>query len=500
MRGLCYKGEMMKKVLMVTSEAVPFAKTGGLADVVSALSESMRGMGHDVRIVMPRYYHIDRTHLKKLDDALGVWLGWGEEWTAVYEGRLPGCDVPVYFIEHERFFGRDGIYGHRADEGFKDNAARYSLLSRGAFQLCRMLHWIPDILHCHDWPSAPACYLLKKEEQNKGFEDTKSVLTIHNLGYQGIFSLEDSVYLQPETDMLNLSTLEFSGALNFLKSGIITADKITTVSPTYAEEIKRPDFGFGMDGLLNYRNRDLVGILNGVDYSDWHPEEDKYIAPDNFSIDNIKPKAAVKKKLQKRMGLEVKAKTPLVGIVTRLVDQKGIHELFEQGSGSVYPICRDMDVQFAILGAGEAWCEEELRNLASKLPNLAVYIGYDNELAHIIEAGSDFFLMPSRYEPCGLNQIYSLAYGTLPIVRRTGGLADTVENYDAENNRGTGFVFDDLRSDVIYEVMRWVVDTWENYRADITKMRKRAMKQHFSWEDSAKLYLELYNSFNNTDN
>ena len=482
----------MKKILMVTSETVPFAKTGGLADVVTALSVQLKNMGHDVRILMPRYYHIDRSKLKKHDDALGIWLGWGEEWTAVYEGKIPESDVPVYFLDHERFYGRDGIYGHRPDEGFKDNAARYSLLSRGAFQLCRMLHWIPDVLHCHDWPAAPACYLLKKEEMSGGFADTKSVLTIHNIGYQGIFPLDDALFLQPETDMLNLSTLEFSGALNFLKAGIITADKITTVSPTYAEEIKRPEYGFNMDGLLNYRSRDLSGILNGIDYSDWNPETDRFIAPDNFNADNIKPKAVLKKKLQKRMGLEVKAGVPLVGIITRLVDQKGIRELFEPGSGAAYQICSDMKVQFAVLGSGEAWCEDELNRLAGQLTNFSVYIGYNNELAHLIEAGSDFFLMPSRYEPCGLNQIYSLAYGTLPIVRRTGGLADTVENYDAEKSLGTGFVFDDLRPDVLYNVMNWVVETWETNRADIRKMRKKAMKKVFSWEKSAEEYLKLY--------
>ena len=484
----------MKKILMVTSETVPFAKTGGLADVVSALSVQLKEMGHDVRILMPRYYHIDRSKLKKHDEALGIWLGWGEEWTAVYEGTLPGSEVPVYFLDHERFYGRDGIYGHRADEGFKDNAARYSLLSRGSFQLCRMLHWTPDIIHCHDWPSAPACYLLKKEEQHRGFSKTKSVLTIHNIGYQGIFPLEDAIYLQPETDILNLSTLEFSGALNFLKSGIITADKITTVSPTYAEEIKRPEFGFNMEGLLNYRHNDLYGILNGIDYSDWNPETDRYIEPDNFSLGKTGPKAAVKKKLQKRMGLKVMQKIPLVGIVTRLVDQKGIIELFEPGRGAIYSICRDMNVQFVILGSGDAWCEQELNELSVKLPNLSVHIGYNNELAHMIEAGSDFFLMPSRYEPCGLNQIYSLAYGTLPIVRRTGGLADTVENYDQEKKTGTGFVFDDLRPDVLYSVMKWVVETWEERREDIRSMRKRAMKQRFSWEQSAEEYLKLYES------
>ena len=478
---------------MVTSETVPYAKTGGLADVVTALSVHLKKMGHDVRILMPRYYHIDRGSLKKNDAALGIWLGKGEEWTAVYEGFLPDTDVPVYFLDHERFFGRDGIYGHKADEGFIDNAARYALLSRGAFQLCRMLHWTPDILHCHDWPAAPACYLLKKEEQHRGFSNTKSILTIHNIGYQGIFSLADAVYLQPETDMLNLSTLEFSGALNFLKSGIITADKITTVSLTYAEEIKRPEYGFGMEGLLNYRHHDLHGILNGIDYEDWNPATDKFIYPNNFTVDSIKPKTAVKKELQEMMGLKVKQSIPLVGIVTRLVDQKGIRELFEPGYGAMYSICINMNVQFAVLGSGDSWCETELLSLAERLPNLAVKIGYDNRLAHMIEAGSDFFLMPSRYEPCGLNQIYSLSYGTLPIVRKTGGLADTVENYDRENNRGTGFVIEDLRPDVLYKVMQWVVDTWENHRDDIRKMRKRAMKEQFTWDKSAEEYLKLYN-------
>ena len=234
------------KILMVTSEIVPFAKTGGLADVVTALSVELAKLGNDVRVIMPRYYHIDRSKLKRVDGALGIWLGSGEEWTAVYQDRLPGTEVPVYFLDHERFFGRDGIYGERPDKGFEDNAARFSLLSRGAFQLCRMLHWIPDIVHAHDWPSAPACYLRKKEERYRDFAKTRTVLTIHNLGYQGIFSLHDSIFLQPETDVLNISTIEFSGALNFLKAGIMTADKITTVSPTYAEEIKKPEFGFGM--------------------------------------------------------------------------------------------------------------------------------------------------------------------------------------------------------------------------------------------------------------
>ncbi len=482
----------MKKILMVTSETIPFAKTGGLAEVVTELSGQLTALGHDVRIIMPRYYHIGRQELEKKDQALGIWLGHGEEWTAVYEGRLPGHDVPVYFLDHERFYGRDGIYGNRPDEGFTDNAARYSLLSRGAFQLCRMLHWIPDVIHCHDWPAAPACYLLKKEEQDGEFSETSSVLTIHNLGYQGIFSLDDAVYLQRETDRLNLSTLEFSGALNFLKSGIITADQITTVSPFYAEEIKSSGHGFGMDGLLNYRGEDLTGIINGIDYSVWNPEADPFIAPHHFSVDNIKNKSSLKKKLQKDMGLEINTKIPVIGIVSRLVEQKGFRELCAPGYGSLHSICRDMKLQFVILGSGDKWCEDELMRLADTLPNLAVRIGFDNPLAHLIEAGSDFFLMPSIYEPCGLNQMYSLSYGTLPVVRHTGGLADTVENYDQQKGSGTGFVFNDLYPEVLYNVMSWVVETWEKRRPHITKMRRTAMKQRFTWEKSALEYLKVY--------
>jgi starch synthase len=484
----------MKKILMLSSEAVPFAKTGGLADVVTALSAQLKAMGHDVRILMPRYYHIDRGNFIKHEAAIGIPLGRGEEWTAAYEGKLPGTEVPVYFLDHERFFGRGGIYGNRPDEGFRDNAARFALLSRGAFQLCRMLQWTPEVIHCHDWPSAPACYILKKEERYSEFRDTKSVLTIHNLGYQGIFSLDDAVYIQPETDAINLSTLEFSGALNFLKSGIITADKITTVSPTYAEEIKKPEYGFNMDGLLNYRSADLRGILNGIDYSVWDPAVDEHIAPNNFSSDSITGKAAAKKALQQKMGLKTDRNIPLVGIVSRLVEQKGFGELCAPGYGSLYSICKDMDFQFAILGSGDSWCEEELKRLSNIIPNLSVKIGYDNQLAHLIEAGSDFFLMPSRYEPCGLNQMYSLSYGTLPIVRRTGGLADTVENYNQENGGGTGFVFDDLRPDVLYNVMGWVEETWKERRPHIKKMRKRAMKNRFTWEESAMQYLNIYES------
>ncbi len=343
----------MKKILMVTSETTPFAKTGGLAEVVSELAIHLSKLGADVRILMPRYYHIDREALRKKDEALGIWLKDSEKWTAVYEGALPNSKVPVYFLDHEQYYGRQGIYGPRPDEEFKDNAARFSLLSRGVFQLCRMLHWIPDIIHCHDWTAAPACYYLRKEEQHREFSSTRSVLTIHNLGYQGIFSLNDVSCLQQETDWLALSALEFAGSLNFLKAGIMSADQITTVSPTYADEIKRPEHGFGLDGLLSYRHEDLSGILNGIDYTVWNPAVDPYIAPHHYSIKNIRNKSIIKKKLQKEMKLPVNTKVPLVGMVSRMAEQKGFRELCGPGHGSLYSICRNMDVQFAILGTGD---------------------------------------------------------------------------------------------------------------------------------------------------
>jgi starch synthase len=483
-----------KKILMITSEAIPYAKTGGLADVVTALALELSRKGHDVRILLPRYYRIDRSKLEHHPQPLSVWMNDKEEWTGVYETKLEDGEgsCTVYFLDHEMFFGRDGIYGHRMDKGFEDNAIRYALLCRGAFQLCRMLHWIPDVFHCHDWAAAPVCYLLQKEEIYKEFARSISVLTIHNLGYQGKFALEDAKYIQQEMESFHLSTLEFEGDLNYLKSGIMSAHKLTTVSPTYAREIQGHEQGFKLNGLLHYRREDLTGILNGIDYNVWNPAIDPLLGEYNYTSDNMKPKGALKRLVQKEMNLPLNSKVPLVGIITRLVDQKGIQELFAPGRGAMYSICRNMDVQFAILGSGDYWCEEELNSLSKQLPNLSVFIGYNDELAHKIEGGCDFFLMPSRYEPCGLNQIYSLAYGTLPIVRATGGLADTVENYDQEKGEGTGFVFNDLYPDVLYNVMKWVTETWYERRPHIRKMRKKAMATHFSWTMAAEAYEKVY--------
>ena len=489
----------MIKVLMVTSELLPYAKTGGLADMVTALSKSLEKLKNasgeralDIRIILPRYYNIGRENLVKHPYPLGIPCPYGEEWAGLYETLLPGTDIPVYFVDHEGLYGRDGVYSHSGGEGFADNAKRFALFNRAVFQVCRALDWIPDIFHCHDWASSLVPYFLKKEEKYRDFSGSTSLLTIHNIGYQGIFSLEDTFYIQPERDLHSVSTLEFNGALNFLKTGIMSADLINTVSPTYAEEIKTPFYGHGLDGILRYRQEDLSGILNGADYEHWNPETDPYLMPDNYSSDRTANKGKIKKRLQKEVGLETDSSIPLIGMVTRLVSQKGIWELFGQGYGSLFLMLRDFKVQFVILGSGDKWCEDEISRLSSVFPNLKVWIGYNEHLAHLIEGGSDFFLMPSRYEPCGLNQIYSLRYGSLPIVRHTGGLADTVTNYDQETGEGTGFVFNDLNPQVLYNVTGWAVSTWYDRKKDITRMKKRAMKIDFSWEKSSVKYTDIY--------
>lgn len=480
------------KILMVTSETVPFAKTGGLADVVSALAIQFTRMGHDVKIVMPRYYKIDRSKLVKLEGPMGIAAGTSETWSAVYTTTMPGCDgLPVYFIDHELCFGRDGIYGVPTETDFHDNPYRFAVLCHGAFQLCRKLNWYPDIIHAHDWATALAPVLLKFVCRYSGFESSSSVLTIHNQGYQGQYSKDSFPALGIDWGLYYGASFEHNGGINFLQAGVASADMITTVSPTYADEIRTPAGGFGMDGLLRARGDAVRGILNGADVSQWNPAVDKKI-PAQYSVKDMSGKAKCKEALQKRMGLEVNKDIPIVGMVTRLADQKGIAEVFAPTYGSIYQICTDMKMQFVVLGSGEAWCEREIRALQAKLPNFRAYVGYSDALSHLIEAGSDFFLMPSRYEPCGLNQIYSMLYGTLPIVRRTGGLADTVENYNEKTGEGTGFMFDQLTPRAVYDTVGWAVWAYYNRPGHIKKMQKAGMKKTFTWDDAAKQYLDVY--------
>lgn len=480
------------KILMVSAEAVPFAKTGGLADAVSALAMTLSNLGHDVKIVIPRYYKIDRKKLNLLEGPMGVPVGGGEAWTAVYETSMPECEkLKVYFIDHEQAFGRDGIYGTPAETDFHDNPYRFSILCHGAFQLCRKLGWIPDVIHCHDWSACPSLVFLKHIYRYQDFKNTKGVLTIHNLGYQGQYSKESFQSFGIDWNLYYGAGFERHGGINLLQAGITSADMITTVSPTYANEIQTLEGGFGLDGLLRVRRDVVRGILNGVDLRSWNPETDKRI-PKNYSFKTIKDKAVNKKALQEKFGLEINPDIPLFGIVTRLADQKGIAELFAPTYGCMYNMCSNLKIQVVVLGSGEAWCENEINTLQSKLSNFRAYIGYDENLSHLIEAGSDFFIMPSRYEPCGLNQIYSMLYGTLPIVRKTGGLADTVENYNEATGQGTGFVFEQLTPGAVYDTVGWATYAYYNKKDHILQMQKTGMSKTFTWDESAKEYLEIY--------
>ncbi|MCL2834055.1 MAG: glycogen synthase [Treponema sp.] len=487
------------KILMISSEAVPFAKAGGLADMVSSLSLALAKQGNEVKIVIPRYYCVDRTKLQALEGPMGVPVGnYGnarEEWCKVYSAIMPGSGkknpVEIYFIDHEKFFGRDGIYGTPAEPDFLDNPQRFSFFCKSIFQLCRKISWYPDVLHSHDWPTALVPVYLKFGERRENFSKTISIFTVHNLGYQGVYYKDNFDYTGLGWENFYIAGFDDWNMMNFLKAALWSSDSLNTVSGRYAEETKTQVYGSRLDGVLRYRTADYRGILNGIDTNIWNPKKDKMI-PVTYSWDKLAGKAKAKEVLQKEMGLPVDPDIPVLGLISRLTEQKGVAELFGPGYGSAFSICRDMNLQMVVLGNGASWCENEIQSLSSRLPNFRAHIGYSERMSHLIEAGSDFYLMPSRYEPCGLNQMYSLNYGTVPIVRNTGGLTDTVENYNQETGGGTGFMFDDATPQAIYNTVGWAVWAWYNRRNHIEAMRIRGMKKDFSWASSAKQYVEMY--------
>ncbi len=479
------------KICMIASEAVPFAKTGGLADIVGSLSKKLSLLGHDIRVLLPRYASISTENLSTEVERLSVPVRFEDEECSILKGHFPNSEVPVYFLEHPAFSKRPGYYGGNGSHTYRDNHYRFALLSRSVFMLCRSIEWIPDILHSHDWQTALVNAYLREFEQVSEFKYSRGIFTIHNIGYQGIFSKHDIHTTQLSWETCNPEEPKVEDRLNYMKCGILNADAITTVSPTYAKEIQTEEFGHGMEKLLQERSATLYGILNGVDYNEWDPKQDPHI-PKAYSVEDLSGKTEAKLHLQKKVGLPVDPDVPLIGLVSRLAKQKGFYELCDLHRGALQRICREMSVQVVVLGTGEEWIEEELKSLQRRLPNLKVKTTFSDSLAHQIEAGSDLFLMPSRYEPCGLNQIYSLRYGTLPIVRSTGGLADTVENYDPETGTGTGFMFDDLSPESIYHTTEWAVSIWYDKPEDFKQMQKRAMDSHFSWKDSAAHYVDLY--------
>lgn len=481
------------RVLMVTSETVPFAKSGGLADVVTSLSAALFERGVDVRILMPYYSFIHDERIEDLRVEFTVPLGIGEEIGRLYRTQLPQKAVPVYLLSNAHLFGREGIYGGSDNVAYPDNLRRFAFFNRAVFSVCRAIDWIPQIIHLHDWPTGLVPSYLKGPQCGAEFGETASVFTIHNIGYQGVFARQDLYYTELTWDAIRDARNPADETINLLRLGLREAHMLTTVSPSYALEIQTPKYGAGLDHLLVERSSELAGILNGMDYDEWNPASDPLI-PHHFATEGLSGKARDKAVLQSRCGFSVDPEVPLIGIVSRLVDQKGFVELADPSNGSIRRICGDMKVQLVVLGTGEKWCEEQLKVLDRELPNFRAVIGFDNTMAHLIEAGADFFLMPSRYEPCGLNQMYSLRYGTLPIARRTGGLADTIEQFDQETGGGTGFLFDDLTPKSVYDVTGWAIWAWYNRREHIHRMVLRAMQKRFSWDDSASQYLEVYAS------
>ncbi len=478
----------MKKlnILFVASEVVPFAKTGGLADVAGALPKALKKLGHNIIVVMPRYYKIDKSKLTHHAGALGVPMGvMGEFWAGVYSSYLPNSDTPVFFIDYEEFYGRANLYDEDG-VAYNDNANRFVFLSKSAFMLCKKLNFQPDIIHANDWHTATMPTLARSRFVHD-FADAATVLTIHNLQHQGEFFKGVVDVLEIGWEHFNPMEFESYDSFNSLKGGIANADAITTVSKKYAQEIQTKEFGFGLENHISAHSKKLFGILNGVDYSEWNPSIDRYIAQ-NYSIDDMSGKKSCKRALQKDFGLKIDDKIPLIGFVGRFAEQKGINLIAQIMHG-----LKDLDLQIVILGTGEKWAEFFFSDQAKKHKhNFGVHIGYSEALAHQIEAGSDMFLMPSLFEPCGLNQIYSLAYGTLPIVRATGGLDDTIENFDEKSSTSNGFKFYDATPNALYNTIKWAIDIYKNNNLAFKKMQKGAMKQRFDWEKSAKEYEEVY--------
>ncbi|MEZ5965313.1 MAG: glycogen synthase GlgA [Planctomycetota bacterium] len=477
------------RLCLVASEVAPFAKTGGLADVVAGLARFLDHDGHDVRVVLPLYRSVrsEFRDLRPLAPAQNVEVrspsGAVQRFGALTT-KLPGSGADVVFLDCPALYDRDGIY--RSDG---DDHLRFGLLSRGALEVCQRLQWSPDIVHCNDWHTALVPIYLRTSYAWDGlFASTKTLLTIHNIGFQGVFGPDvlDDLGLRDQQQLLHQDDLR-DGRVNFLKTGILYANWINTVSRTYAQEILTPEFGSGVEGELNRRRDSLSGIVNGVDYGEWDPAHDPHIAA-TYDRANLAGKTACRRALLARLGLPDDPHAAVLGVVSRLTWQKGFELLPD-----VLPTLLDGEnIRFVLLGSGEDGYERYFQRLRDQFPRqVGFYRGFHNELAHQIEAGADMFLMPSRYEPCGLNQMYSLRYGTVPIVRRTGGLADTVQQYEEGRPDGTGFTFGAFAPGALLDTVRYALRTWRNKSA-WAELMHNGMAKDFSWQRQGHEYLALY--------
>ena len=480
--------EDSSKVLFVASEAVPFSKTGGLADVAGALPKALKRLGWDARIVLPLYRATREADLPLapcLED-LPVEVGGERLRAGVLRSELEG-DVPCYLVQRDELFDRPYLYG--TPEGdYPDNALRFTYFSKAVFSLCRALAFSPDVLHCHDWQTAlvPA-YLRTLFGQSSPFQQTRSLLTLHNLAYQGAFPASAFPQTGLPKTFFSMGGIEFWGKMNLLKGGLVSADLLTTVSPTYGREILTEEFGSGLEGVLAGRKDDLYGILNGADYDEWDPSRDPYL-PSCYGVDSLAGKRACKVALLEELGIGPQGlQEPLFGMISRLTSQKGM-DLVLAGLGEMM----EMGVNFVLLGDGEEKYRAQFEGLSKTFSGrFSFRYGFDTPLAHRIQAGIDFLLMPSRYEPCGLNQIYSMRYGTIPVVRATGGLKDTVAEFSPSNLTGTGFLFEEYESAAMLGAVRKAISLYKEGKY-VDLVRRNGMKQSFSWDRAAEAYLAVY--------
>lgn len=469
-------------ILMVSSESVPFSKSGGLADVVGALSFSLAEKKNSVKVFMPLYGFIDSKGFEPLC-SFSIHTLNEEVPVEIVSKTLDG--VEFLGLKCKAFTKRRGIYGDTSFTPYPDNCYRYSLMCKAVIAYIRKMDEKFDVIHCHDWTTGLIPYLIKLE----GLK-IKTVFTIHNLAYQGDFSRYDLLLadIQPAEALFSGKGME--KRFNMLKTGLVMADSITTVSPTYAKEIQGPEQGCGLDGLLRERKNVLSGIINGIDYTEWDPMHDKFFS-EHFSSADLSGKAKLKAALQEECGLEVDPDIPIVAMISRIAEQKGFAELLAGEPCALERFIREKNMQCIIIGTGNKDFEDKLIKISHHYRNISVKILFDNRMAHRVEGGADFFLMPSKYEPCGLNQLYSLRYGTLPIARRTGGLADSIIDLSDEEH-GTGFLFDEMSGEGIYNAVVRALTFYKEKKKAFADARERSMKSDFTWDCSAKSYYELY--------
>ena len=477
------------KILMVSPEVAPYSKVGGLGDVVGALAKALAALGHDVRVVTPLYGFLrPQESWRTFPGTVSVHLGRGrQEFCRVWETAPAGSAAKMNFIEFQHYYDRPAIYGANGG-GYLDNPERFAFLCRAALDWCYASEWMPDVVHCHDWTAALVPVYLNTTERHRPLGRAASVFTVHNLQYQGYCGRGLLDFAGLPGALFTPDNLESMGELNWMKGGLYHATKITTVSHNYAREIQSPGGGCGLHHILRYRAADLIGVINGIDPAEWNPATDPHL-PARFSVNDLAGKAVCKAALQERFSLAVDPAAPIFAAVARLVDQKGL-DLLATGVPS---LVEQMNLQVVVLGTGDPGLEQAFRDLARRYPGrVGVHIGFNEALAHLIEAGADFFVMPSRFEPCGLNQMYSQAYGTPPIVRATGGLVDTVEPYFEGLSAGTGFLFHEPSVHALFHAITWAYSTYQQRPDDLLTLRRNGMLKDFSWERSARQYAQIY--------